>query len=398
MSVGARRPPISIGGLALVLRRLELVWPTLATAVVLAILIGGQLEAHHGNPAAFVVFGRNAIDATRPPPGAPIANASGYDGQFYWLLANDPLLLHRFTIDGLTAWWPGYHFQRVAYPALSWLASGGGQRSVLPWTMLAINVLAILALTAGFTVYARRRGWNPAWAFVVGLMPGLLMPALRDLSDVLSTTCMFGGLLFWQRGRPWWTALLLGLAALSREPMALAVGAIGVDIAGRCRAARGERGAVLDVLRHSWPAVVMPAAAFLGWQLYIHTLHAPSAAATGLPLFPPFNDFVVEIRRVLHQDSPLQACWELAYIALTVAGIVVAFSLLRRGTSAPVVMGPLVALYLPVVAFGDQWGLTRYTAPLFLVLLLAGLEQRSRAALTISAAAAGLTALIALVL
>jgi hypothetical protein len=385
---------VSPDGARAALRRAGIVWPVLVVALVLAAFVASDLSIYKGDPAGFVVFGRQQAAHTHPPAGAPVQSAAGYDGQLYWLQANDPLLLDRSTIDGLSAGWPGYHLQRPAYPALAYVLATG-QRSAIPWTMLAINVFSVLAITAAFAVYARRRGWSPAWACVVGLMPGLLLPTLRDLSDVLATACMFGGLLLWTRERRWGTAGLLAVAALAREPMALAVVAVAADAAGRCWHARRRPADVRRVLAHAWPAVVVPAVAFIGWQLYTHTLHAPAAAAAAHPLLPPFRDFVFELQRAAHLRAPLASAWEIAYLSLTAAAVVASLllALSRRGSPAPRIAAALFALTLGVVVLGDQWGLTRYAAPMFLVLLLIGLEQRSRVVLGLCVAGSAMTLL-----
>jgi hypothetical protein len=64
----------------------------------------------------------------------------------------------------------------------------------------------------------------------------------------------------------------------------------------------------------------------------------------------------------------------------------VAIVLARRGSAAGVA-ALLFAATLTMISFGDQWGITRYSAPLFAMLLLSGLEQRSRVAVGICAAA-----------
>ena len=51
----------------------------------------------------------------------------------------------------------------------------------------------------------------------------------------------------------------------------------------------------------------------------------------------------------------------------------------------------LFAISLTVIVFGDQWGDTRYSAPLLGAVLIAGLDMRSRRAQLICALAAGMT-------
>lgn len=363
-----------------------------AVAVVLGLLIGTRLVGYHGDAAGFVVFGQRSVQYTHPPAGAPDTSPIGYDGQFYWIEANDPLLLRQSTLADLRATAPGYHLQRPAYPALAFVLAGG-QRGALPWSLLGVNVLAVLAITAAFGSYARSRGWSSWWGAVIGLMPGLLMPTLRDLSDPLAIACMLGGLLAWQRRRSWWAAGLLTVAVLAREPMTLAVVAIAADAGWSCWRARRERGALTPALRHAWPAVVVPAAAFVAWQVYIHGRYS-GAAASSKPVLPPFKDFVNEVRYAIDNDSPLGALWDIVYLALVLAGMGATIALLRRGITAPGVAALLFAASLTVIVFGDQWGDTRYSAPMFASLLLGGLELRSRWAVSTCVAVVAMTAFL----
>ena len=338
MSLTASRRPVSVDGIGGATARLAVAWPTLVTAAWLSMLVLAALAQGHWNPYVFVQFDHRWASLLPIPHGAPLYS-SGFDGQLYWQQARDPLLLHHATIAELARTFPGYHLQRVAYPALAWLLAAGDD-ALLPWTMLGINVAAVLGTTFAFSLYARDKGWNPAWALAVGLMPGFLMPVLRDLSDVLAMACMFGALLAWERGRAWLTGALIAVAALSREPMALAILAIAIDLAGRGYRARSDRSQVRAIIRHGWPAIVIPVAAFLGWQQYIHTLHAPLAAAAEAPVLPPFNDFLITARAVIDQHQLGPTIWVLAFFVLTLAGLIVAFANLRFGTSAATLSSP----------------------------------------------------------
>ena len=167
--------------------------PVLVVAVVLGFLIASRLVVYHGNATGFVLFGRTTSGSPIPPAGAPINSPAGYDGQFYWIQANDPLLLRGSTLADLHATAPGYHLQRLAYPR--WPSpSPPVSAARCHGRLLAVNVLAVLghhrrrspptrAAAAG-----RRGGRSRS-----GLTPGLLMPTLRDLSDPLATASMLAG-------------------------------------------------------------------------------------------------------------------------------------------------------------------------------------------------------------
>jgi tryptophan-rich sensory protein len=76
------------------------------------------------------------------------------------------------------------------------------------------------------------------------------------------------------------------------------------------------------------------------------------------------------------------------------AGIAASIALAWRKTTAAGIAAALFGLSLLVVVFGDPWSYTRLSAPMFAGLLLGGLQQRSRAALLICAAAAAMTLLM----
>jgi hypothetical protein len=397
MSIAAAGRPVSGDGIRTAVRRLELVWPVLITALVYIAFIGAQLASAHGNPAVLIQFGRVFTAVTHPPAGDPIVAAKGYDGQLYWLQAQDPLLLHASTIARLAATSPSYSLQRVAYPALAWLLAGG-QNGALPWTLLLINLISLFGLTAAVCVYARRLGRHPAWALVVGLCPGLLVATSRDLSDVLATTTMLGAFMCVRRDR-WWAGLLLSISVLSREPMALAIAAVGLELGWRGVRMLPSASQIVGLIRRSWPALVLPTAAYLGWHHYVATLPVPhthgAASVADHPIFPPFIGLWSAADGALRHLGPASV-FVLPYCALVAAGVLVSLALLlRRGPSAPVTMAALYGvLVISVIVFGDQIELTRYTMPMFLALALAGLEQRSRSALAIAASASAMTILL----
>jgi hypothetical protein len=365
----------------------------LAVAVLFAIVLGGRLHTYHDNATGFVLFGQQWVQFTHPPRGALINSPGGYDGQFFYIQAKDPLVLRAQTVAAFRGANEAFRLQRVAYPALAWVLAAGRQ-SALPWSMLALNVLVVLLITGGFAVYARDRGWSAWWALAVGLLAGFLTGTLRDLSDPLAVASALGGLMMWRGGRRWWAAALLTVAVLAREPMTLALLAIAVDAGLRWWRTRGEPGGSARALREAWPPVVVPALVFFGWQAYVDARYGANVAGTSLAYLPPFVGVAREVGHAFDDPSLRDTLWDLAYLALMMAGIVAAAQLVRRRVTAASVAALLFGLSLLVLVFGDPWSYTRLSAPMFAVLLLAGLEQRNRSALAICAATAALTVVV----
>jgi hypothetical protein len=369
------------------------VGPVLLVAALFAAIVAGRFATYHGNPTGFVLFGHAFTAYIHPPPGALVNSPDGYDGQFFYLQAKDPLLLNDATVASFRASTEAFRMDRVGYPALAWLLAAG-QVAALPWSMLAVNVVVVLGLTAGFAVYARRRGWSGWWALAAGLLAGFLTATLRDLSDPLAVASMLTGLILWQRGRRWWAAALLTAAVLAREPMTLAVAAVALEAVVRGWRVRREPGAARRTASEAWPVVIVPAAAFVAWQVYVDARYGSNVASTSSSSYQaPFVGLIDEVRRTFSLGSRRDILWDLAYLGLISAGIAASFALVREKVTVPAVAAVAFGLSLLVVTFGDSWSYTRLSAPMFAALLLGGLWQRNRAALLICAAAAVMTAI-----
>jgi hypothetical protein len=377
-------------------KRLDVVVPVLAVAVLFAFVIAGRLQTYDGNATGFIVFGHHFAAYTRPPRGALISSPLGYDGQFFYLQAKDPLLLSDTTIASFRGTTEAFRMQRMAYPTLAWLLVAG-RLSAIPWSLLVINVLVVLSLTAGFAVYARRRGWSGWWALAIGFLAGFLTATLRDLSDPVAVAGMLAGLILWQHRRRWWAAALLTVAVLAREPMTLAVAAVALEAGVRWWRTGHEAGALRRAAREAWPVVVVPAAAFIAWQVYVDARYGGNVASTSSASYlPPFDGLIDEVRHALSDGSRRDTAWDLAYLGLMTAGILAAIALLRKTATAAGIAAALFGLSLLVVVFGDPWSYTRLSAPMFAALLIGGLQQRNRAALLICAAAAAMTVVMPL--
>ncbi len=91
----------------------------------------------------FILIGQNFAHPAQLPPGMPLRTAYGYDGQFYYRLAINPVNFQH-TAYGITMD-AAYRFMRIGYPVITWLVSFG-QRSLVPYMLVAVNVAAIGAL------------------------------------------------------------------------------------------------------------------------------------------------------------------------------------------------------------------------------------------------------------
>ncbi len=177
----------------------------------------------------------------------------GYDGQFFYAIARDPW--RRFGPDeGIDC--PPLRQARILYPALSWALTGGQPRALV-WVMPAVNVLAIAGLAGLGALFAARQGLSPWWGFTLPLAVCAGLPALRDLSDVLSVAALGALLTAWLLRGPWWALALSGAAAVfARDPNVAIVALVLAGAAWR-RDAKSALGlAVALVAWAGWMATV----------------------------------------------------------------------------------------------------------------------------------------------
>jgi hypothetical protein len=189
-----------------------------------AVFVSIRVEQH--GVRWFVHFGSTFLsaahtsDVIRPSLGAQ--NTFGYDGQYYFALAADPAHAHDYMPG--TA---GIVYSRVFYPGVARVASLGSV-TALPYAMLAINLLAVLAGTVAVALWFVRRGFSPWPALLYGLAPGLIVGVFRDLTEPLAFGLAALAVLAFDQARTRrlvLSAILFACAVLTREtivPFALA--------------------------------------------------------------------------------------------------------------------------------------------------------------------------------
>lgn len=265
-----------------------------------------------GNPGTLVLLGsRFASPGYRA--AVPVHPGNGYDGQFYYRFALGPFEFARtwsgITLDGFG------RFNRISYSVLAWILAGG-QHSLVPWSLLAVNVLGLAALGWLGAALARSCSHNVLWGLIIPAFPGFLWSLGRDLTEIVESAFLVGALLALRRCHPVLAGALLVGAVLGRETAMGLVGVLAiVDVAGRAPPLASwlrRHGRLLDEngpgLTWAW---VVPALAFTGWQLLvkIETGSVPLLDSGRANLGLPFVGFVHAVGHYLasfgHRSSLL---------------------------------------------------------------------------------------------
>jgi hypothetical protein len=348
-------------------------------------------KQYEWNPSVFIKAGALFKAPKLLPHNAYVFSSTGYDGQFFFYLAQDPLLHNKAArrdqlssphIDNVP-----YRYQRILLPALGWLTSWGNP-NVLQWTLPLINVLAVLG--AGFLLgrFLARRGRSPWWSLVFMLSLGVMLGVVDDLSDPLAAGLFVAGVVWWLEDRSLPAIVALTGCLLARELYIVPVAVICLSELVRRR-------------RQAWPWVVPPLV-WGAWQVYLRVrLAASPTHGAHEPSVVPLLGAARKLKLILNEDSWGTANWEVAFIGLLLIIWLVFFvrsietlreaARERRVSRAELL--PVVALaafvFVPFLTV-DLWhyipSYSRYAAPAAGLIVLAYALRPSRMLIWLSVA------------
>jgi hypothetical protein len=229
----------------------------------------------------------------------PAVGEFGYDGQFFYYMALDP--------GGSPAYLDkpaSYRYSRALYP-LAARAGALGRSSLVPWTLLLLNLLALVCGTLALALLLQRRGASAFYALFFGFAPGLYEAVSRDLSEPLAYSLVLIALAAWwwdEEPRPWLAGIVFGLAGITREttlifPVVLAAAAaFGLRDGIEGRHGRDRRSATVLALLSLAPFVALRVAllAWLGKDGSPEAASFPRLPLGGILSHWPLNRILLE--------------------------------------------------------------------------------------------------------
>ena len=257
---------------------LRLAWsrPSSLTLITIATFtaLRWNFAARHQISRWVVAGAKYANPNTAHPYLHVFLNSNGYDGQFFWRMAAKPWLLTITAFDGVSLS-STYRLNRIVYPFLAWIFAGG-RTSLISWSLVIVNSLALLVLAQCGISQALRAGKSPWLGLSLLLVPGLVGAYSRDLSEILSVVFLLLAILVARNERWFLTGVLLSLGVLTRESLLIPIFAFGIVHLIACWRERNFFGA-----RHLvW---LLPAVSVISWQLILYrSLHT-------FPLFSAGN-------------------------------------------------------------------------------------------------------------
>jgi len=177
--------------------------PTLIVFVTSLIFLIYHLSSNNWNPFSFILIG-GKFDPR-------VNNQSyGYDGQFAYQIAKDPLNAWRY-VDV-----PAYRYQRILYPILA-RALSFGNPNFLPWMLIFINWSSLLLSIYLLEKLLQKNFINKWYALSYGLYQGVWVSLRLDLTEILAYLLVICGILAIEKKKIWYSSIFFALALLAKE-------------------------------------------------------------------------------------------------------------------------------------------------------------------------------------
>lgn len=340
--------------------------PTAITVLVCLIFAGVVLVQNRGNPLAFAVLG------TKFSQGIPDGTA-GYDGQFAYQIALSPAYAAPF-IDV-----PAYRYQRILYPLLArWLALGNPV--LIPWSLIAVNLLAIGAGTWATAQILPALGVSRWFALGYGLYGGQFLVLRTDLNESLAQALVQLAALAWLKERWGWMTFLFAMAALAKETTLIFAAAFGLYF----------------LWKRDWRAagtLVLAGVPFAVWQLLLWRWLGAFGVGSGGEGATPFS--LIPLGGWLWMANVSLVAFTLVSLVVVplsifpaLAGLWLSARCLGAKLVHPFVLALLlnsaVILFLPASTFREPAAMVRLTQGLAASMLLFGGLVKSRRVLLYS--------------
>ncbi len=248
----------------------------------------------------FIVAGNQFVAVHQLPARIHVMNGPGYDGQFFFRLALDPLNFSK-TANGVTLDNQEWRSQRILYPLLCYLFSFG-QPTLVPLAMVAINTLSFMGIT--LLVGRLTHRLNPV--LMTALLGGLWMSLARDCSEV---TADFFILLCWylylnNHAR---FSILCGILAVFTKETAI-VGVFSVCV--------WEIVVSLTKRHINWFLItgyLIPEILWVLWKIYLRMSIGAAGVGGSSDFSWPFSGIVHSILLTIHSGKIVSGLMWMAY-------------------------------------------------------------------------------------
>ena len=267
------------------------------------------------------------------------------DGTIFFEFATDPA--------GAAVRFPRFRTARILYPVTAHVLALG-RAALVPWTLVMINILAIVLGTEVVHRLLERRGL-PSWpALAYGGWGGLGLALLHDTSEPLAYLCVLLGVVWQERGYGVLGGVAFLGALLARETTVLFIVPYLLLGGHECRRTR-------------WTIALAVFAAWGGWLLTVDAIGFGPRSPEPLPLLP-----LTGYRLTRTLDLPATLVYLVAPSLIAIGPAL--WQLQRRPADAAlwaVTLNALIVLWLPPRTAELLWHSGRIATGLVVAILLA---------------------------
>ncbi|MBS3757109.1 MAG: hypothetical protein KGY61_00440 [Desulfobacterales bacterium] len=261
----------------------------LITAIVYSTYIFIYFSLNQYSPSAFLWLGEDFVQkGSLSSHSVEKISKNGYDGQFFYRLALEPLT-NKKTDFGITIDNPPYRQQRILYPLLVWSLAGGNPSSTV-FFMVLINFLSICGLTFFGARLLDKLKSDMYGVLFISFYPGFAISITRGLCEPLAIFFVFLCFYSFLKRECFISSITLALAVLTKETTLLI--AVGAGLVWLSSKTRKENPAADQI-----PAFffIIPGLIYLAWQLYLFqiwgTVPVLAAANVGMPFIGMLSSF-----------------------------------------------------------------------------------------------------------
>ncbi len=291
----------------------------------------------------------------------------GYDGQFYYIMAHDPLILTKMY-QYLDA--PAYRYQRMLYPLLVYGLSCGIP-DLIPFMLILVNLAAIIMGTYFVALMLKDRKMNPWYALFYTFLSGFLFTILRDLSGPLAAGFVVGGLFFYYRQNFIISALFISASVLTREIFLAVVPILAFD---EIFLKRNLKAGLFSLI---------PLVPFLLWQFYVYYKIQTLTWQPGR-LGIPFMGIITNLEKAI--GTPHWISYKVSYLLIFVMVCIISLVLAIQEiflslneTTICFLLFSLMPFLMTEIMWVEPWAYSRVFLPSAVFLVLTFVKSGDKA-------------------
>jgi hypothetical protein len=268
-----------------------------------------------------------------------------------------------------------YRFQRILYPFLARLFALGWTE-LIPWTLIAINIVAIAIGTFVTELLLRHHHTSNWYALVYGLYAGNLVALRSDMSEPLAQMLVMLAIWAWVKGKHNWAFFWFALALLTKETSLLFIMAFGL----------------YSLQQRNWRDVVglgISLLPYVIWQFFLFGWLGEFGFTSGHSfIWLPFGGWL------LSYEASWQGFLLISLLIIpigvipTIAGLIISIKNILRRFFHPyvyaILFNALFMLFLPHLTFRESSAVIRVVQGLAMSLLLFGALTQSKRILNYS--------------